>query len=120
MMGAFGSVIAIIFGILWTGFAIGMGAPSIFGVFGALFVLLGIVQFAYNLKNATGKDRFSVFDITSSNEEPDPLNQRFGRKDVGDNIESKASSDTEFCPYCGTKLNEDFLYCTKCGRKLPK
>ena len=25
-----------------------------------------------------------------------------------------------FCPYCGARFGEDFVYCAKCGRELPE
>lgn len=55
-----------------------MGAPISFSIFGVLFVIVGIVQAVYNFKNAAGKKRYSAFDIVDGEEEPDPLNQRFG------------------------------------------
>ena len=77
-MGALGSIIAVIFGIFWTIMAVSMGAPVFFPIFGILFVILGIVQAVYHFKNATGKNRYSAFDITEEGEEPDPLEERFG------------------------------------------
>jgi len=44
-------------------------------IFGILFVLMGITSAAYNLYNATRRNRLSAFDITSPGEESDPLNQ---------------------------------------------
>lgn len=120
-MGAFGSVIAVIFGIFWTISAVSMGAPGFFSLFGVLFVILGIVQVVYNLKNATGENRYSAFDIVEDGEEPDPLNQRFGASFQSDQ-ETAASSSGDFfrfCPYCGAKLGDEFTFCGKCGKKLP-
>ena len=47
------------------------------------------------------------YTIVDDDEESDPLNERCG----GENM---------FCPYCGTKINEDFEYCPKCGKRLPE
>ena len=77
-MGALGSVIAVVFGIFWTVSVASMGAPISFSIFGVLFVIVGIVQAVYNFKNAAGKKRYSAFDIVDGEEEPGPLNQRFG------------------------------------------
>ena len=63
-MGAIVSVILVIFGIGWTIMAVRAGAPVFFPIFGVLFVILGIVQAVYHFKNATGKNRYSAFDIT--------------------------------------------------------
>lgn len=122
-MGAMGSVIAVVFGIFWTITAASMGAPIMFPVFGVLFIGMGIVQGFYHYKNATGKNRFSTFDITDESEERDPLEDLVRGRD--DNWPFPPSAVTEeeegfrFCPYCGTKAEEDFQFCSKCGKKLP-
>lgn len=76
-MGAMGSIVAAVFGLIWTGAAVSMGAPIFFPLFGVVFVIMGIVQAVYNFKNATSENRYSEFDIVDSQEEPDPLSQRF-------------------------------------------
>ncbi len=116
-MGALGSVIAVIFGIFWTISAVSMGAPGFFPLFGVLFIILGVVQVVYNLKNATGEHRYSAFDIVEDGEEPDPLDRRSGPQEDG---EAPADGGFRFCPYCGARLGEDFDFCGKCGRKLPE
>ena len=116
-MGAAGSIIAVIFGIFWTSAAASMGAPGIFPLFGVLFVILGIVQTVYNLKNATGENRYSSFDIVEDGEEPDPLDQRFGA--AAQNDPQSDSGEFRFCPYCGARLGAEFEFCGKCGKKLP-
>lgn len=127
-MGAFGSAAAAVFGVIWTIFALSMGAPLFFALFGVIFVIVGIVQAAYNFKNATSKDRFSAFDITDSEEEQDPLNRYFSGQsqaeatDSGNDAgtEARQSGEAAYCPYCGTAAEEDFSYCAKCGKKLPE
>lgn len=114
MMGAFGSAAITVFGILWTIMTMSMGAPIFFAFFGIIFVILGIAQTIYNFKNATGKNRYSAFDITDSKEESDPLNEFFAGAQSED-----ATGENAFCPYCGTEAEGDFLYCAKCGKKLP-
>ena len=71
-MGAFGSAVGVIFGVIWTGAAASMGAPPFFLAFGVLFIIVGIVQALDNYKHATGENRFSAFDVTEDGEEPDP------------------------------------------------
>lgn len=79
-MNALGGIVGILFGIFWTimAYSITRDAPgpvgTFFPLFGVLFVIIGIVNVAYNLYNTTQKDRLSVLDLTSSNEESDPLN----------------------------------------------
>lgn len=119
-MGALGSVIAVIFGIFWTIGAASMGAPWFFPLFGVLFIIIGIVQTVYNIKNATGENRYSSFDIVEETEEPDPLNRRFGSvAPMDDTASDGGSGDFRFCPYCGAKLGAEFEFCGKCGKKLP-
>ena len=123
MMGGFGAVFGIVFGIFWTVLAASMTqgfglVGIIFPLFGVLFIIIGVVNAVYNFKNATSENRYSEFDITDDTEEPDPLNQRFGGK-------PKHTSDVpptsgSFCSYCGAPVQSDFAFCRKCGKQLPK
>ncbi|NLC69081.1 MAG: zinc-ribbon domain-containing protein [Clostridiaceae bacterium] len=151
-MSFIGSIIAIVFGLFWMIIAARITANAPFGVagaifplFGILFVVIGVVQAAYHYKNATGKDRFSIFDITDSSEEGDPAGRwiKNGDKyennyhdnhdtwhDAGEyeksnksplNKEPNASSkgiEMNYCPYCGKPVNEDFSFCPNCGKRL--
>ena len=89
-MGAVGGCFGILFGIFWT---IGVyssihsspfaNSPTplidaIFPLFGVVFVIIGIINVIYNLSNATSPNRFSSWDIASSDEESDPFNEVFG------------------------------------------
>ena len=83
MMGGFGSVFSVIFGIFWTILAASMTRGAgligiIFPLFGVLFIIIGVFNAIYHFKNASGKNRYSAYDITDEDEEPDPLNERFG------------------------------------------
>ncbi len=123
-IGVWGSVIAIVFGIIWTVAVSGSGAPGFFPLFGVLFIITGIINGIYNYKNATGKNRYSAFDITDEGEEPDPfairVEQRYRDGAPGDFTASgPRTTQTRFCPYCGAGLQEDFQFCPKCGRQLP-
>ncbi len=113
MMGGVMSLFVGVFGIIWTVIAAGMGGGA-FALFGVVFILVAVVQAIYHFKNATGKNRYSAYDITDGAEEPDPLNQRFGERP-----EPATDEDSAFCPYCGTPAEGDYLYCHKCGKKLP-
>ena len=113
-MSFIGSVVAIIFGIFWTIIAFSMtsGSPfgivgSIFPLFGIVFIIVGIIQAVYHYKNATGENRFSEFDITDSSEEGDPLDKFIKRE-----------ADGNYCPYCGTTINNDYSFCPKCGKAI--
>lgn len=121
-MGAMGSVFAIIFGIFWTIMAGSMGAPIFFPIFGVLFIGMGVVQLIYHLKNATGKNRMSIVDITEEGEEEDPLNQYFGDSLRVETEEKHPNPGAEFafCPYCGHKLDNLYRFCPSCGKPLGK
>jgi hypothetical protein len=84
VMGAVGGVVAVVFGVFWTIMASSMteNAPGpmrfFFPLFGVLFVVMGIANVVYNLYNASNPNRLSHLDITSGEEEPDPLNLAVG------------------------------------------
>ena len=116
-LGVWGAAAAVVFGIFWTVMAANMGAPVIFPVFGGLFICTGVIIGVYNFKNATGKNRYSAFDITDSGEEPDPLESRFGggaEKPAG-----QAQGNSSYCPYCGAPAEGDYAFCRSCGKRLP-
>ena len=125
-MSAIGSVFAVVFGIFWTIMSAKMGAPFFFPLIGVGFVCLGVLQTIYHYKNATGKNRYSTFDITETNEEPDPLQQRFAgvERETTDAAASRektpgdADAAALFCPYCGAQVKGDHVFCRKCGKKV--
>ena len=118
-MGAAGSIIAAVFGLIWTGAAVSMGAPIFFPLFGILFVIMGIVQAVYNFRNATWENRYSEFDIVDDQEEPDPLSRRFeSREDLPQTPEGTGT--LRYCPYCGARIGGEFEFCGSCGKKLPE
>ena len=115
MMGGIAGIFMIGFGILWT--VIVAQASGIFALFGVLWTGIAVVTTVYNFRTATGKNRYSQFDITEGDEEPDPLNERFGESREPE--KAGEESDSRFCPYCGTPVYENFSYCNSCGKKLP-
>ena len=114
-MSAIGSVIGVVFGIIWTIAAASMGAPGIFPLFGILFIIIGIVNAVYHFKNATGENRYSVYDITEEGEETDPLNASFGQQQQA----YQGGTSVRFCPYCGRDADSDYEFCPGCGKRLP-
>lgn len=124
-MGVAASIFAVLFGCIWTGVAISIGVPWFFALFGILFIVMAAVQGIYNFRNATGKTRYSSFDIVDAESEPDPLNEYFGKNRENDeerenDLNTDADAGTQhFCPYCGAGIQGDFRFCPKCGRKLP-
>ena len=115
MMGGVVGIFMIGFGTLWT--VIAARASGIFAIFGVLWTGIAIAMTVYNFKNATEKNRYSAYDITESNEEPDPLNERFGNPRA--TAEKQNDVNSKFCPYCGTPVAGDYKYCNSCGKKLP-
>ncbi|MBE5947456.1 MAG: zinc ribbon domain-containing protein [Lachnospiraceae bacterium] len=125
MMGGISSVFAVFFGVFWMIFAFSIGAGP-FALFGLFFIAMAITSAIYNFKNATGKNRYSEYDITEGNEEPDPFNERFNTDSnywynysSDNNQASTQNSTSKFCPYCGTKVETDYEFCNNCGKKLP-
>ena len=116
MMSGVIGIFMIGFGILWT--VLAAQASGIFAIFGVLCICIAIGTTIYNFKNATGKNRYSTFDIVDSEEESDPFNERFG-KTGNDSQKKDNNADNRFCPYCGTAVEGDYQYCNNCGKKLP-
>ena len=105
-MSAVGGVIIIGFGVLWTilagamafgvssvldrGFGGQMGImgfiPMLFPLFGVLFIVAGIANVVYSLRNATSPNRYSAVEITTGAEEPDPLNEAFGATQTSEEV----------------------------------
>lgn len=137
-MGGMGSLIAVLFGLFWTVMAIQITREAPFGavrvmfpLFGILFTIMGVVNAVYSFRNATGKRRYSLFEITDSETEPDPFSDRFGMgaaqdtiKDALENAASELGNAGEqahrFCPYCGKDLESDFRFCPSCGKQIPE
>ena len=82
--------------------------------FGLIFIAMAVAGAVYSYRNATSEDRYSLFDIVDSEEESDPLNQKYGRM-----TDDKPGNSAGFCPYCGKPVEGEFDFCPKCGKKLP-
>lgn len=117
MMSGVVCIFVALFGVFWTVGAVSMGA-GFMGIFGIIFIAIAIVNAIYNFKNATGKNRYSTFDITEDGEEPDPWNERFGEKREAA-YKPDINTDSKYCPYCGTAVGKDFEFCNNCGKRLP-
>jgi len=119
-MGGIGAIATTLFAIFWTLTAASIGAPIFFTLSGVVFILVGIVSAIYNFKNATGANRFSIYDITDHSNEPDPFGSRFDNI-TGSNTANRNHADStsgNFCPYCGSKMESDHLFCKKCGKRV--
>ena len=123
----FGSIFAILFGIFWMFMAFQITSQAgefgiiavIFPLFGIVAVISGIVNAVISYKNAFGENRFSEYDIVDSDEEPDPLQKKFHKENLNDDMNISDDEEVNFCPYCGEKISSEFEFCPKCGKKLP-
>lgn len=120
-LGLVGSIGAAIFGVFWTVSAAKMGAPVTFWMFGLVFIVIAILQGVFYFKNAVGKNRMSLFDITNTFEEEDPI-ERYIKHDKPyqdfEKTKSHSMDDIKFCPYCGANVKRDFIFCPKCGKNI--
>jgi len=129
-MSFIGSIIAMIFGVFWTIMAISVTTNSPFGIvgiifpfFGVMFIIIGGVQAVYNFKNATGKNRYSIFDITDSEEERDPSDKWIKNEVINEGEKEgprDSKSEVYYCPYCGVQIKSEYMYCPKCGKAINK
>jgi len=117
MMGGFMGIVVCVFAVIWT--VIAASFSGLFALFGVVFLIFSVIITIYNFKNALGKNRYSSFDITDGSEEPDPLNEKFGVSGSENSSKAENGSDSEFCPYCGNAVSENYSFCNKCGKKLP-
>lgn len=107
------SVLVALFGVLWIIITASMGA-GLFSLFGLIFVAVAGVQAYGHFKNATSENRYSAFDIVDEMEEPDPLNERFGKADQT----KTQGAGKAFCPWCGAEVEKEHKFCAACGREL--
>lgn len=125
-LGFIGSLCAMAFGVFWTVMAFSMtaNAPGVFGMvfplFGIVFIVMAGIQALYHYKNATGKNRFSMMDITESSEESDPSEDwvRESEEDTRYPRQSAENTEVHFCPYCGTAAEAGYKFCKHCGKPL--
>lgn len=127
----FGGILALLMSI--GPFTMALSADGVFSEFSMIAALIGVVMVAsgvFNIYSATRRHRFSEFDITDGDEEPDPLNRYFSGEDAdvasgdagdatrmaGDRTSAQRGA---YCPYCGAQVDSDYEFCASCGRKLP-
>ena len=113
-MGVIMGIAAAAFGVFWLIIAVSIGAYMMIP-FGLIFIVIAVSNTVYNYKNATGKNRYSSFDIVDSDEEPDPLDEKYGNAKNGS---SSDGGNKKFCPYCGEKVDGNHKFCGNCGSKL--
>lgn len=109
-------IVSALFGLFWTYMVISHGG-GVFGLFGLIFVVIGILNAIRGFRNAVSKNRTSEYDFVDETEEPDPWNQRFGESEMPSG--GSYSVGNSFCPYCGNEVQKNYEFCNNCGRKLP-
>lgn len=118
-MGAVGGFAAALFGIFWCIMAGAMGAWFMIP-FGIIFIGMAVYNAVYNHHNATSEDRYSIIDIVDRDEEPDPMNEKYGKKASANQAICEGNGTSfAYCPYCGVSVDSGFDFCPKCGKKLP-
>jgi len=130
LMGGIAAIAVGILGVGWTVTVMSIGAPPFFALFGIIFVCLAIGMGIYNFYNATSRNRFSHFDITTDQQESDPLADAMGYTKTSTEKSTSTehfnhSKDTEarqyqgdYCPFCGNKVEKHFDFCPNCGKDI--
>ncbi|MDX9973289.1 MAG: zinc ribbon domain-containing protein [FCB group bacterium] len=122
LMDGIGGILAAVIGVIWTIAALSMGAPGFVALFGVVFVIAAVVRAYVNFFNATQPNRLSNLDITTGEEEPDPIAKALGHASVdrepGLDAASPRRIEGGFCPYCGAALEQDYNFCPKCGKDV--
>lgn len=116
-VGGIVSLAAAAFGVFWMIAVISSGGGA-FGLFGLFFVLIAVINAVRAFRGAFSKNRPSEWDITDSDEEPDPWNERFGNN-FDYTSDGMRSGRNRFCPFCGNEVEDNFEFCNNCGKKLP-
>lgn len=120
-LGGISAIFAALFGVFWVIMACAMGGWFM-APFGLIFIAIAVVNAIHSFKNATSQNRYSSFDIVDSEEEPDPLNLKYGKLEQSNQSKQTAQTGTaesHYCPWCGTKVDGDYVFCNVCGKKLP-
>ena len=112
MLNGIAGIFMIVIGIGWT--VVAAQVHWLMMLFGICWTGIAISKTVYSFKNAKNQNRYSVYDVVDSREEPDPLNERFGSGTI-----NRAGTSSTFCPYCGKRADSDYDFCPGCGRKLP-
>jgi len=124
------SLLAAVFGVFWTVFAGSMFKPMF--LFGIIFIIAALAGAVYNFYNAGARNRMSELDVTTDEEERDPIttalnfekNERLTarpsnlRKRLRQTPEAEQKPRGAFCPFCGEPVKADYEYCPKCGKDL--
>jgi hypothetical protein len=131
LLGAFGSagVAVVALGMLVVGNAVmsrdAGGAVAAFRIVWTLgtFVIFAMaaVGAVYNFVNFRNRNRMSTLDVTTGQEESDPIATMLGHDRAAGKARTPGAQrhiEGDFCPYCGARLEKDFEFCPKCGKDV--
>ena len=108
------------------------GFDALPAIFGAWFVLVGIVVVSFALHGAFARKRMSLYDIDTRGEEPDPVAGALRRSPSPLPVDAGSSASGQrqypgapdgqhrggFCPFCGVPVEPSFRFCPKCGKPV--
>ena len=100
-------IFGLVFSIFWCIAAASMGAGFML-IFGIPFVGMMIYRL-YVISQYAREDGKKAPET-----EADPWDRPAAPRQ-----ESSAGSEGQFCPYCGSGIQEGFAFCPKCGRRQP-
>ncbi len=123
-----GGCIGIFFAIAAAGIAItaaSQGAPAIFVFVAGGMAVFGLIGAIYSFYSGVARNRPSTMDLTTGDEEPDPIATALG---YGPKENDKPASPPaaaprrrlpgDFCPFCGEKVEGEVDYCPHCGKDI--
>ena len=112
-----------IFGIVWTISAIQMDNPFL-ATLGILFIVASVAEVVISLRDIIRTET----EIARLEAEKDGVPVIPEEADIllsdtplmPEDTASTLVETTNFCPYCGSRVEGDYLYCRVCGKKLPR
>lgn len=91
-----------------------------------LFILVALAMSVYNFVNFKNKNRMSVIDITTGQEESDLIADMLGHTAPGAPTDARQADgagkprrfEGRHCPFCGVEVRDEFDFCPNCGKDI--